>query len=75
MTPNLGKGPHPKTRKRPITVFSPTAPMVTNMGVFESFNDRKVAVLTALMTIMGAAAEKQLEINRACLHEFIWCSN
>jgi hypothetical protein len=28
------------------------------MGVVESFNDRKVEVLTALMTIKGAAAEK-----------------
>jgi hypothetical protein len=29
-----------------------------NIGVVESFNDRKVAVVTALMTITGAAAEK-----------------
>jgi hypothetical protein len=32
--------------------------MVMNMGVAESFNDRKVAVVTALMTMRGAAAEK-----------------
>src|ERR1700736_4520593 len=57
-TPNLGKGPHPKTRNRPSTVLRPTAPMVMNMDVVESFNDRKVAVVTALMTIRGAAAEK-----------------
>src|ERR1700674_4362242 len=57
-TPSLGKGPHPKTRNRPSTVLRPTAPMVMNMGVVESFNDRKVAVVTALMTMRGAAAEK-----------------
>jgi hypothetical protein len=32
--------------------------MVLNIGVFESFNDRKVAVVTALITIRGAAAEE-----------------
>jgi hypothetical protein len=32
--------------------------MVMNMGVLESFNDRKIAVVTALMTIRGAEAEK-----------------
>jgi hypothetical protein len=50
-TPNLGKGPHPNTRNRPSTVLRPTAPIVMNMGVVESFNDRKVAVVAALMTI------------------------
>ena len=57
-TPSLGKGPHPNTRNRPSSVLRPTAPMVMNMGVLESFNDRKVAVVTALMTIRGAEAEK-----------------
>ena len=57
-TPSLGKGPHPNTRNRPSSVLRQTAPMVMNTGVIASFNDRKVAVVTALMTIRGAEAEK-----------------
>src|ERR1700730_11141098 len=55
-TPSLGKGPKPRTRTNPSNVFRATALMVIAMVVRESVIERNVAVVTALITVSGAAA-------------------
>ena len=56
MTPSLGKGSKPSTRRRASRVFVITAAMVITIGVRESLRERSVAVVTALTTTIGIEA-------------------